>query len=87
MPSESTIQNFRGALQGQSFCPGEPGYDSVRTIPNAMIDRHPAIIARCVTAADVIACVRLARDAQTCWSRSGAEATVSRESQFAIAAS
>jgi FAD binding domain/Berberine and berberine like len=62
MPSQPTIQNLRATLQGQSFCPGEPGYDEVRAVPNAMIDRRPAIIARCISAADVIACVHFARN-------------------------
>lgn len=34
----------------------------MRTVPNAMIDRRPAIIARCGGAADVMACVRFARE-------------------------
>src|SRR5437764_6807033 len=34
----------------------------MRAVPNAMIDRHPAIIARCADSDDVIACVRFARD-------------------------
>ncbi len=54
------MQKFRESLRGQSFVPGEPGYDTARTIPNAMIDRRPAVIARCAGAADVIACVRFA---------------------------
>lgn len=62
MIPQSVLQKFRESLRGQSFCPGEPGYDTARTIPNAMIDRRPAIIARCTGAADVIACVRLARE-------------------------
>jgi FAD/FMN-containing dehydrogenase len=62
MIPQSALQKFRESLRGQSFCPGEPGYDSARTIPNAMIDRRPAIIARCTGAADVIACVRFARE-------------------------
>jgi FAD/FMN-containing dehydrogenase len=61
MPA-SALQSFRRSLRGQSFCPDEPGYDDARTIPNAMIDRRPAVIARCTGAADVIACVRLARE-------------------------
>jgi hypothetical protein len=56
------LQKFRDCLRGQSLCPGEPGYDAVRTIPNAMIDRRPAIIARCTGAGDVIACVHFARE-------------------------
>ncbi len=62
MISESAVQSLRTSLRGQSFVSGEQGYDAARTIPNAMIDRRPAIIARCVGAADVVACVRLARE-------------------------
>jgi FAD/FMN-containing dehydrogenase len=56
------MQKFRESLRGPSFCPDEPGYDDARTIPNAMINRRPAIIARCASAADVIACVLFARE-------------------------
>jgi hypothetical protein len=62
MIPESAMQKFRESLRGQTLCPGEPGYDAARTVPNAMIDRRPAVIARCVGAADVIACVRFARE-------------------------
>jgi hypothetical protein len=62
MIPQSTIQKFRESFRGQLLWPGEPGYDSTRTIPNAMIDRRPALIARCAGAADVIACVRFARE-------------------------
>ena len=62
MLPQSIIQKLRDSLRGQSFCPDEPGYDDARTIPNAMINRRPAIIARCAGAADVIACVRFARE-------------------------
>src|ERR1700732_3124196 len=62
MIPESVIQQFRESLRGQSFYPGEQGYDAARTLPNAIIDRRPAIIARCSVAADVIACVRFARE-------------------------
>jgi len=58
----SELQNFSASLRGASFCPGEPGYDSARTVPNAMVNRKPAIIARCAGVADVMACVRFARE-------------------------
>jgi len=56
------VEDLRKSVRGAVLCPGEPGYDEARTIPNAMIDRRPAIIARCAGAADVIACVRFARE-------------------------
>jgi FAD/FMN-containing dehydrogenase len=62
MVPASANQKFRSSLRGESFCPGEQGYDAARTIPNAMIDRRPAIIARCAGAADVVTCVRFARE-------------------------
>jgi FAD/FMN-containing dehydrogenase len=62
MISDSVVQQFRSSLRGQSFRPGEPGYDDVRKIPNAMINRRPAVIARCAGVADVIACVSFARE-------------------------
>lgn len=55
---ESLRRNIRGAV----LCPGQDGYDAARTIPNAMINRRPAAIARCVAAADVVAAVRFARE-------------------------
>src|SRR5215469_11661226 len=56
------VEDLRKSIRGAVLCPGESGYDEARTIPNAMIDRRPAIIARCAGAADVIACVRFARE-------------------------
>jgi FAD/FMN-containing dehydrogenase len=56
------VEDLRKSVRGAVLCPGEPGYDEARTIPNAMIDRRPAIIARCAGTADVIACVRFARE-------------------------
>src|SRR5439155_876018 len=38
------------------------GYAQARAVYNAMIDKHPAAIARCRDTADVIACVRFARE-------------------------
>jgi hypothetical protein len=62
MMSESAIAKLKDTVRGQVIRPEDPGYDAARTLPNAMIDRRPALIARCAGAADVIACVRFARD-------------------------
>ena len=61
LPQER-IQEFRTRLRGKLLGPGDDSYDAVRTVWNAMIDRRPALIARCVGAADVIAAVCFARE-------------------------
>lgn len=61
MLSQPSLEKFRTSLRGFSFCPGQQGYDEARKIHNAMIDRHPAIIARCAGVADVIAAIKFAR--------------------------
>ena len=60
MITESHITGLRASLRGPLLCPGDQGYDAARTIPNAMIDRRPALIAQCSGVADVMACVRFA---------------------------
>jgi FAD/FMN-containing dehydrogenase len=56
------VDHFRTMLRGPLLQSGDPDYDSARSIWNAMIDRRPALIARCAGTADVMACVRFARD-------------------------
>ncbi len=55
------VQELQAQLRGTVLRPGDPGYDDARTIWNAMIDRRPALIARCLGVGDVIACVNFAR--------------------------
>jgi FAD/FMN-containing dehydrogenase len=52
---------LKAGFRGPLLRPGEPGYDTARTIDNAMIDRRPALIARCAGVADVLDALRFAR--------------------------
>jgi FAD/FMN-containing dehydrogenase len=58
----ATLATLRGKLRGSAVLPGEEGYDSARTIWNAMIDRRPGLVIRCLGAADVMLAVTLARE-------------------------
>jgi FAD/FMN-containing dehydrogenase len=56
------VEQLGAKLQGRVLTSGSPGYDEARTIWNAMIDCRPALIAQCATAADVVECVRFAKE-------------------------
>ena len=56
------IEAFRALLRGEVLDPSSPSYDATRVVWNGMIDRRPALIARCRNAADVAASVSFARD-------------------------
>jgi FAD/FMN-containing dehydrogenase len=50
------------SMRGDVLLPDDPRYEEARTIWNAMIDRTPALIARCAGAADVREALAFARD-------------------------
>jgi FAD/FMN-containing dehydrogenase len=58
----AAVENFADSLRGRLVQPGDGGYDEARRVWNGMIDRRPALIARCAGPADVIAAVRFARE-------------------------
>jgi FAD/FMN-containing dehydrogenase len=59
---ENTIAQLRASLRGTLLQPGDASYDEARQLFNAMIDKKPALIARCSDVKDVITCVNFARD-------------------------
>jgi len=61
-PTAAAVQDFASRLRGELIQPNDTTYDSARKVYNAMIDKHPALIARCADVADVIAAVNFARD-------------------------
>ena len=55
------IEALKSRLTGHVLTPGDLEYDNARTVFNAMIDRRPALIARCANTADVIEAVDFGR--------------------------
>jgi FAD/FMN-containing dehydrogenase len=54
------VQRIPG-FEGDVLGPADAGYEEARKIWNGMIDRRPALIARCLSAADVAAAIRFGR--------------------------
>jgi FAD/FMN-containing dehydrogenase len=59
---EEVVDAFAGRLRGRLIRPSDDGYHETRAIWNGMIDRRPALIARCAGTADVIEAVTFCRD-------------------------
>jgi len=59
--SPSDIKDFRASLRGHLLLASDAGYDQARRLWNGAFDRHPALIARCAGAADVVQAVNFAR--------------------------
>jgi hypothetical protein len=57
-----TIAGFKTRLRGPVLTDGDAGYEDSRTVWNAMIDRRPSLVVRCLGAADVMASVQFARE-------------------------
>jgi FAD/FMN-containing dehydrogenase len=59
--SLSDVKDLRASLRGQLLLAQDEGYDQARRLWNGAFDRHPALIARCAGAADVVQAVNFAR--------------------------
>lgn len=61
-PPAGPLRGLRKRVRGVVLAPDDAGYDDVRRVYNGCVDRHPAIIVRCVGVADVMAALRFATD-------------------------
>ncbi|HET7512534.1 MAG TPA: FAD-dependent oxidoreductase, partial [Chthoniobacterales bacterium] len=61
-PFEGKLDQFKSRFRGEVLRPGDAKYDETRQIWNAMIDRKPALIARCTSAPDVVEAVNFGRE-------------------------
>src|SRR5258708_4252743 len=66
MNSKATIveaaTGLASTFSGQVLQPGDVGYEEARKVHNGLVDKRPALIARCLGVADVVDAVRLAHD-------------------------
>ncbi len=59
--TSAEIKEFRSSLTGSLLVASNDGYDQARRVWNGAFDRHPALIARCKSTADVVKAVQFAR--------------------------
>ena len=58
----AALAAFRRSLDGDVIATDDLEYDAARAVWNGIVDRRPALVARCTDAADVIKAVRFARE-------------------------
>src|ERR687891_2838177 len=59
----TAFARLEGSFRGELVRPGDTSYDLHRKVWNGSIDRHPALIARCMGVPDIIAALAFARTA------------------------
>jgi FAD/FMN-containing dehydrogenase len=59
--ADEALGELRDALAGTVIVPADPDYDAARVCFNALIDRRPAVIARCVGPVDIATAFDFAR--------------------------
>jgi len=62
MIAEAAVRELKSRLSGQLLMPADEGYDAGRSVFNTMIQRRPALIARCANAEDVVRALIFARE-------------------------
>lgn len=59
--TDAMRQELQSGFEGELIAAQDPNYDEARKVYNAMIDRRPALIARCASARDVARTIAFAR--------------------------
>jgi FAD/FMN-containing dehydrogenase len=59
---DAVVSHLKGRVRGPLLRPGDPAFEEARSVWNAMIDRRPSLIVRCLGVSDVVACVNAARE-------------------------
>jgi FAD/FMN-containing dehydrogenase len=62
LPVTVNLDELKQSLAGTALGPGDDGYEAARVCFNALVDRRPAVVARCLGAADVAAAFAVARE-------------------------
>jgi FAD/FMN-containing dehydrogenase len=60
-PAADAVIELAGRFSGQLLQPTDAGYEEARKVHNGLVDRRPALIARCRGVADIVDAVRLAQ--------------------------
>ena len=58
----SVIEAFASQIRGKVVLPEDSNYENARKVYNAMIDKRPGMIVKCVDVADVMYAVNFGRD-------------------------
>ncbi len=58
------VEKFRAGFAGRVVTGDDADFDEVRSVHNGLVDKRPALIARCSTATDVAAAVHLGRESR-----------------------
>jgi FAD/FMN-containing dehydrogenase len=59
---DAVVRALQGGFSGELLAPGDARYEPARRVWNGMVDRRPAVIARCADQDDVVAALRVARE-------------------------
>ena len=61
---DGRVARLRDSFTGTLLMPDDPRYDDARRVHNGLIDRRPALIARCRSSSDVAATIAFAREVE-----------------------